>query len=121
MSTSENDTAFAREVARLKEAAIRQEHRSYRALGAWFIAGVVVGVGAWFIQRPMDRDDVHGGLTLGLGLAVFFFGCMGTRMLFPKLKTKCPQCGYDWQPGGGTVEMLTWNCCPGCGLKMSSL
>ena len=119
MSTPDYASVLASEVARLKEAAIRQEHRSFRALAALFIAGVVVGVAAWFIQPPKDRDDAHRGLCLGLGGAVFCLGCIGSRMLFPRKKTKCPQCGYDWQPDGGTDEMLTWNCCPGCGLKMS--
>ena len=82
-------------------------------------AGVAVGVAVWFVQRPMDRDDVHVGLALGLGLATFLFGCLLCRGL-PKPSAECPQCGCDWniESENDMQKWLTWHCCPGCGLKM---
>ncbi len=120
MSTPEIDSQLRATVARLKQAELRYRNRLGRTLGAWFIAGVVVGLGTWFIQKPMDRDEIMFGGVSALGLATFFFGGMLSRMLFRKPDTKCPQCGYDWKLSGeGRNDMLTWRCCPGCGLDMS--
>jgi len=119
MSTPEIDSPLRATVMRLKQAELRYRHRLGRALGAWFFAGVVVGLTTWFIQEPIDRDSIMLGGVLGLGLATFFFGGLLSRMLFRQPDTKCPQCGYDWKLSGeGPHDMLTWKCCPGCGLDM---
>lgn len=119
MSTPENEPVVRSKIAALKEAVLRFHRRVYWALGAWLIAGVLVGLGTWFIQKPMDRDSIMLGGVLGLGLATFFIGGFLTRILFPKPDTKCPQCGYDWKLSEEYPNnMLTWKCCPGCGLNM---
>ena len=101
----------------------------------WPVSGVsayMAGLGAslrrWrrvalsdvFSQKPMDRDEIMFGGALGLGFAVWFFGCMLTRMLFPRPAIKCPQCGNDWTSSDEyPINMVTWKCCPGCGLKIN--
>jgi hypothetical protein len=60
------------------------------------IPGVVAGVGTWFSQKPMDRDETMFGGVLGLGFAIWFFGCLLTRMVFPRPDIKCPRCGNAW-------------------------
>lgn len=77
-------------------------------------------MGTWFFQKPMDRDEIMFGGVLALGFAAWFFGCMLTRILFPKPAVNCPRCGNGW---GSSINypnnMVTWKRCPGCGLKMS--
>ena len=120
MSTPEIDPGLRRKVASLKAADLTWRNRMNWALGVWLILGVVVGVGTWFSQKPIDRDETMFGGVLGLGFATWFFGCMLTRMLFPKPDIKCPQCGNDWTLSDEyPINLLTWKCCPGCGLKMS--
>lgn len=120
MSAPEIEPQLASEFARQKKMAVQHSARVIWIIVALFVAGVAVGLGTWFIQQPIDRDDVHGGLALGLGAATFCFGCLLYRLLFPRPTAKCPQCGYVWesQQEGGH-DWLTWKCCPGCGLKMS--
>ena len=90
------------------------------AVAAWFILGVVVGLGIWIIQKPMDRDSIMFGGVSAIGLGTFFFGGLFTRMALRKPDTFCPKCGHDWKlSGDGPNDMFTWNCCPGCGLDMS--
>ena len=119
MSTPEIDQQLADEVARLKKMAIHRSTRLNWILAACLIASVLVGLVTWFLQNPMNRDEIMFGGVLGLGGATFFIGCMLARMLIPKPDTKCPKCRYDWQGSDPTDNWLTWNCCPACGLKMS--
>lgn len=121
MSAPETDEQFTIEVARIKRAAIDHSRRVSRSLVALLILGVVVGAAVWFIQDPRDRDDIHGGVAMGLGLAAFFFGGLLCRMVFPKPSAECPQCGCDWniESENDMHKWLTWHCCPACGLKMS--
>ena len=120
MSAPDNESQFAGEVARLRKMTIANDARVNWTLAVSLIAGVVVGIGVWFIQRPMDRDDVHFGLALGLGLATFMFGGGLVRIIRgPMPKAKCPQCERAWEIPGDEPVWLTWNCCPGCGLKMN--
>ncbi len=119
MSTSEIGPVLRTKVASLKEAHLRWNSRMAWALGVWLIVGIVVGLGTWFIQKPMNRDEIMFSGVCGLGLATFFIGGMLTRMVFHKPDTKCPQCGYDWKGSDPNDDWLTWRCCPGCGLTMS--
>ena len=121
MSAPEIDPQFASEVARQKKMAIQHSARVIWTLGASLIAGVVVGLGTWFIPEPMDRDDIHVGFALGLGGATFFFGGLLCRILFPKPSAECPHCGCDWniESENDMQKWLTWHCCPRCGLQMS--
>jgi len=104
-----------------KKMAVRHDARANRTLGALLVASVVVGLATWFSQEPKDRDDVHGGLALGLGLATLFFGGLLFRMLSPKPSATCPQCGCDWnvESDNDLQKWLTWGHCPSCGLNMS--
>jgi len=117
MGTPEIDPEFRSEVARLVEAELRYHKRLNWTLAAWFITGVVVAAGTWFIQKPMDRDSIMFSGVCGVGLATFFFGSMFTRLLLRRPDTRCPRCGYDWRLSQDGI--LTWEHCPGCGLKMS--
>jgi hypothetical protein len=144
MSGLDIEPQLAPEVARQKKMAIEHSARVLWTLGASLIAGVVVGVGVWFIQGPTDRDQevarrrdpfddfimhehqqrqqqqnraARVGLALGLSGATFFFGCLLCRSRFPKPTAKCPQCGDAWDQEGGD-DWLTWECCPRCGFKM---
>ena len=119
MSTPDIDSVLRTKVARLKEAHLRWGSRTAWAIGIWSIAGIVVGLGTWFSQKPMNRDEIMIGDVLGLGLATFFIGGMLTRILFPKPDIKWPQCGHDWKGSIPNDDWLTWKCCPGCGLTMS--
>ena len=119
MSTSEVDPELGKKVADLKDADLRWRNRMTWSLGVWLIPGVVAGVGTWFSQKPMDRDEFMFVGVLGLGFAIWFFGCMLTRMLFPRPDIKCPQCAYDWKGSDPHDDWLTWKCCPGCGLQIS--
>ena len=120
MSTSETDQEFRKEVAGLKDADLRWHNRIHWVIVVWLILGVVVGVGTWFSQKPIDRDEIMFGGVFGLGFAVWFFGCMLGRMRFPRPAIKCPQCGNDWTLSDDyPINLLTWKCCPGCGLKIS--
>jgi hypothetical protein len=119
MNAPEIDRQLADEVARRKALAIQHNRHVNSSLGASLIAGVLVGLGTWFMQKPMNRDEIMFGGVLGLGLATFFIGGMLSRMLMPNPEMKCPKCGHDWRGSDPTDDWLTWNCCPKCGLKMS--
>jgi len=121
MSTSETDPELRRKVADLKDADLRWRSRMTWSLGIWLIPGAIAGVGTWFSQKPMDRDQIMFSGVLGLGFAIWFFGCLLTRMLFPRPAIKCPRCGNDWSSSDDYPHnMVTWKCCPGCGLQMSN-
>ena len=114
------------EVARLRQQIIEHNARFMRTLNwmgsAWFIAGIVVGVGGLFLEL-LSPD-----WCFVSGVATFLFGLIFSGFLLPRppanFHAKCPQCEYDWVPPTITVRKgghnwLTWKCCPGCGLKMS--
>ncbi len=116
----DNDDQFVEEVARLKRLAVEHRARSYWTLAGAAITAVLVGIATWFGQGPMDRDEVHFGMVLGLGGITFFIPCLFWRIFFSRPAAKCPQCKYVWDmPQEGGHDWLTWNRCPGCGLKMS--
>ena len=112
---------LATEVQRIKQAAIQRDARVRRALGPLAIAGVLVGVAVWFLADPRNRDEIHASAAIGLGLAVFFVGCLLCRMVYPIPTAECPQCGCDWnlESEHDLQKWLAWQCCPGCGLRMS--
>ncbi len=119
MGAPEIDAQLADEVARRKTLAVQHSTRVNCCLGASLITGVVIGLGTWFMQKPMNRDEMMLGGVMGLGLPTFFIGGMLSRMLVPRPETKCPKCDCDWRGSDPTDDWLTWNCCPECGLKMS--
>jgi len=80
------------------------------------IPGVLVGVAVWFSEIPVDRDEAHGGLAVGLGGALSFLIALLYRMFSRRPKVpKCPQCGHIWE---GDDDWMSWRYCPGCGLKI---
>jgi hypothetical protein len=115
----DDDPILRTKVARLKEAHSRWNRRMVCALGIWLIAGAVAGVGTWFIQKPIDRDATMFGGALGVGVGTFLLGCLITRMILPRLDAKCPRCGHHWEGDQSSEDWRTWNCCPGCGLRMT--
>ena len=120
MNTPEIDPELRTKVTRLKEVDLRYRIRANQSLAICLIPGVVVGVGIWFIQKPIDRDANMFWGVFALGFAIWFCGCMFTRMLFPKPDVKCPQCENDWTSSDEyPINLLTWRCCPGCGLQMN--
>ena len=114
MTAPDTDPQLVSEAARLKKLTVAHNARFNWHVGAAFIAGVVVGVGAWFLQRPMDRDF---GLDFGLGCTTSVFVILFCSFVFPRPSANCPQCGCAWGEEGRN-DWLTWKCCPGCGLKM---
>ena len=121
MSSSQVDPGLAAEVARIRKAAMQHHKRTIGTLGASLIAGVIVGIAVWFVQKPKDRDEVHFALAAGLALATFVLGGLLSRMLFPRPRAECPECGCDWNIASENDVQTwhTWHCCPGCGLRMS--
>ena len=118
MTTPKTDPVLRTKVASLKEAHVKWSKRMTRALAAWFVIGVLVGLGTWFLQKPIDRDEIMFSGVSALGVATFFFGGMLTRVIFHKPDIKCPQCGCNWKSSNPNDDWLTWQCCPGCGLTM---
>jgi F0F1-type ATP synthase assembly protein I len=116
----EIDSEMHAEVATLKSAHSRWRERTALALTAEFIVGIVVGACTWFAQAPIDRDAVLVGGVLGLGATIFFIGSMITRVALPKPETRCPRCGHDWKGSVPVDDWLTWEYCPGCGLKLNN-
>jgi len=120
MSTPENDPELRTKVASLKAADFIWRKRMNRVIAVGLVPGVVVGAGTWFSQKPIDRDANMFWGVVGLGLVIWFFACMLTRMLFAKPDLKCPKCGNDWTSSEEyPMNMRTWQCCPGCGLNVS--
>lgn len=121
MNTEETDRMLSAEVARIKSMTIQRSKRVNRSSGILLIAAITVSVAVWFTQNPVDRDDAHLSLSLGLGAAVFCLGCIFFRFLYPIPRAKCPRCGCDWnvESDNDTQEWLAWNSCPSCGLKMA--
>jgi len=111
---------LASRVALQKRRTLQYRARANWAFGASIIAGLVVGVASWFIryERPMDSLDLK--CSIGFGAATLFAGMILFQMLFPKPDATCPRCGYAWEiPGQRGHDWITWNACPGCGLKMT--
>ena len=119
MTSLETDAALTNEMARLKAVASQWNARSNWMLARSFVAAALVGLATWFLQDRRDRDDIHAGLALGLAGATFLFGALVARIRFLRPDIKCPQCGYDWDMcPEGKHDWMTWEYCPGCGLKM---
>jgi hypothetical protein len=119
MGTPETDPVLRTKVAQLREAHLRWNRRIAWALGISLTAGVVVGLGAWFIQKPIDRDAMMFGGVLAVGAGTFLVGCLLTRMISPKPDALCPQCGHNWKGSAPSDDWLTWKHCPGCSLPMT--
>ena len=67
-----------------------------RAVAAWLLVSVAVGVGTWFMryEEPMEQSDAS--FSLGVGLATFLFGILLMRNRFTKQNADCPPA----HPGG---------------------
>ena len=122
MSRATTEPDFVAAAVRIKTATLQHDTRINRSLAALLIAGVAVGVGVWFLPRPIDRDELHFSLAAGLGLATFVFGGLVCRILFRRPRAECPKCGCDWnnESRNDIHAWLTWSYCPGCGLIMSN-
>ena len=121
MNATKVDARLASQIALRKEQALRHSARVNWSLAALAAAGIFVGVITWFSQQPRDRDDLHGGLAMGLALATFVVGGLLFRLLLRRPSAKCPQCGCDWneKTGNDLHQWLAWDHCPGCGIKMN--
>jgi len=121
MSTPQIDPQLASEVAQIKRMTIQRNVRAKWQILFLFSAAAAAGLGTWFSAQPINRDDIHGGLAMGLGLATFLFGGLLCRFLYPIPDAECPQCGCDWnsESKNDIHKWLQWECCPGCGLKMT--
>jgi hypothetical protein len=119
MSIPEVNSVLRNEVARLKEAHRTWHKRLIFSLGVCLLAGILIALATWYMQKPIDRDATMLGGVLALGVGVFFVGSMCVVILIRKPSLNCPQCGYDWKGSVPTDDWLTWSCCPGCGLTMS--
>lgn len=121
MTAPANTQQLVGEVTRQKEAALQHLKGNLRFLAVSLLAGVVVGLGAWFSQRSADRDSLDLQFALALAATVFCFACLLGRLLFPKPSATCPQCRCDWnlESDNDTQRWLAWRRCPGCGLDMS--
>jgi hypothetical protein len=62
---AEIDPRLAEKVTRQKQMVIKRRASLNWILGTSLIAAVVVGLGTWFIAKPINRDDIHGGAALG--------------------------------------------------------
>jgi hypothetical protein len=120
MSTPQPDSALSNEAERLIQAELLYVKRKSCVLGISFLAGVVAAIAVWFLQRPMDRDDAMLSGVVGLAGVVWCLGLVLGWLFIARPDTNCPKCGYDWMIGGENPidHLLTWKCCPGCGLKM---
>lgn len=119
MDTAETGLVLHTKVTQLREAHLRWHGRIARALGISLTAGPVVGLGAWFLQKPIDRDAAMLGGVLAAGVGTFLVGCLLARMIYPKPDALCPQCGRDWIGTVSGDDWLTWKHCPGCGLPIT--
>lgn len=109
------DPQFAAEITRQKQAVAEREARWAWGFKAVSIASPLVGIGAWFLQRPMDRDWE---LACAVGASVWLVGVCLISLFHSKGcdTPKCPQCGFAWEDEGGSWP--AWKHCPGCGLAM---
>ena len=119
MSAPEKNQQLASDVARIKRLAIQHFKRVHWTLGASVVGCVVLGLVAWFIQKPTDAEDI--GMLVLLCSLPFFFVCILGRILLPTLSAKCPRCGCDWniESDNDTQRWLAWHSCPRCGLRMN--
>lgn len=120
MTTHETDTPLTAEIERMRQRAARHQARALRIIAALLVAAVAIGTAVWFFPRPIDRDELHLQLALGLGAATFCLGCIVARVAFPRPTAECPRCGCNWNVASGNDvhRWLAWQNCPECGLEM---
>ncbi len=58
MIAPEIDAQLSSEIVRIKRMTIQRNARGKWVLGASLIAGVVAAVAVWFMQKPIDRDEI---------------------------------------------------------------
>ena len=110
----EVDSALSSEIARQKKIAVRNRDRMHWILLGSFLSGII-GAIAWLCLFPNPHPGDVAGTGVGSGILV---GVLLTVLLH-RHQAKCPVCGYAWEIDERiNTHMLTWNCCPGCGLKM---
>ena len=110
----EVDSNLSSEIERQKQIAVRNRDRMHWIILGSFVSGVI-GAVVWLCLFPVPRPGDVVGTAVGSG---FLVGVL-LYMLLHKHEAKCPVCGYDWEINERIeTHMLTWNCCPGCGLKM---
>jgi hypothetical protein len=110
----EVDSALSSEIERQKKIAMRNRDRMHWIILGSFVSGVI-GAVVWLCLFPGPRPRDVVGTAVGSGILVGIL----LNILLHKHEAKCPVCGYDWEiDDHGETHMLTWNCCPSCGLKM---
>ena len=117
---SKNEEEFSKEIEQIFIERINWGKRTAKLLLAGVAIAIAVGVATWFSANPIDRDEIHSGLALGLAGSVFFVICMVARIFDPKPIAKCPKCECDWsQESQDDSQWLNWKCCPSCGLNLN--
>ena len=115
MTPHEMDPRFAAEIARMKKLTIEKNRQYGRWLLAAAVAGLVVGVAAWFGglgEGELGPSVGAGGIVSGI---VFVIWRVSTDTPAPN----CPRCSYCWGIAENEDEWLKWKCCPSCGLKVN--
>lgn len=120
MESPTTDRELVAEVARRREAAQRHWARSRWIPAISLLAGIVVGLGFWFFQKPADRDDAEASFAVGVSGVMFLLLAFFGRILFPRPNSKCPRCACDWnsESNNDLETWLDWAHCPRCGLAM---
>jgi hypothetical protein len=112
MTPTNMDPRFAAEIARMKQLIIEMNRRDGRWLLAIALAGLAVGVAAWFGLGELGPSVAAGGIGSMIGI-VIWLGSIDPSA------PKCPRCGFCWGAGESMTEWLEWKCCPGCGLRIN--
>lgn len=108
------ESTLSSEVERQKRIAARNRDRMHWIILGSFVGGVISAV-VWLSLFPGPRPGDVVGTAVGSGILVGIL----LNVLLHRHQAKCPVCGYDWEiDDRNETHMLTWNCCPGCGLKM---
>jgi hypothetical protein len=120
MSANAEPPPEAGAVARVRQAAVRHRVRQRWVLGACLLAAATVGLAAWGLQRPENRDEGSLGFAMTLAASTFAMGCLFGRFAFPRPQAFCPRCGCDWyaESDNDMDTWMQWQYCPLCGLPV---
>jgi hypothetical protein len=71
-------------VASRKEAHLRWSRRVAWARAFWLFVRILVGLGAWLIQKPIDRDSIILEGVFALAGCAILIGWLMTHRLIPR-------------------------------------